>query len=362
MAGRGQPPPAVRPQPPTPQLSGARRGGRSAAAVPPPLPTNQPSLQHAPPPATILHDMFSTCLTRGIAAKLVYKTVGSKVEVSLYCSTAAVSASKKQGRKRPDNERRRLKREAWIQRRASSRPGSTTAAAAETLSGCEDISSGAGAAAAAAVTTVRSLTQKGAPAACGAATAAPASAATPPRAWAWEQRSGLVVLARRVQDSPMESPETSRNPDGPSELNISISSFVEERETDGVSDFAVCGKEQPLTYAVAAARATTTPVLDSPRRNALVGLDMVERAQPAFRPPPTPPPWSKHFSSHHMRVLCTSCFAGNREIRNAKCSDCYRGRERRVQEAQRSCAEVVNSSQHQPTEGVPHVGRPVSLF
>ena len=129
MAGRGQPPPAVRPQPPTPQLSGARRGGRSAAAVPPPLPTNQPSLQHAPPPATILHDMFSTCVARGIAAKLVYKTVGGKVEMSLYCSTAAVSTSQKQGRKRPDNERRRLKREAWIQRRASSKPGSTTAAA-----------------------------------------------------------------------------------------------------------------------------------------------------------------------------------------------------------------------------------------
>jgi hypothetical protein len=154
--------------------------------------------------------------------------------------------------------------------RASSRPGSTTAAAAETaFSGCEDISSGARAAAAASVTTVRSLTQKGVPAACGAATAAPATAApataaTPPRAWAWEQRSGLVVLARRVQDSPMESPETSRNPDGPSELNISMSSLAEERETDGVSEIALCGKEQSPTYAVVAARATTAPVVDSP--------------------------------------------------------------------------------------------------
>jgi hypothetical protein len=82
-------------------------------------------------------------------------------------------------------------------------------------------------------------------------------------------------------------------------------------------------KEQPPTYAVAAARATTAPVVDSPGRKGLVGLDMEERAQPAFRPPPTPPPWSKLFSSHHMRVLCTSCFAWNREIRNAKCSDCY---------------------------------------
>jgi hypothetical protein len=103
-----------------------------------------------------------------------------------------------------------------------------------------------------------------------------------------------------------------------------MSSLAEERETDGVSEIALCGKEQPPTYAVAAARATTAPVVESPGHKALVGLDTEERAQPAFRPPPTPPPWSKHFSSHHMRVLCTSCFAGNREIRNAKCSDCYR--------------------------------------
>jgi hypothetical protein len=82
--------------------------------------------------------------------------------------------------------------------------------------------------------------------------------------------------------------------------------------------------EQPPTYAVAAARATTALVVDSPGRKALVGLDMEEMAQRAFRPPPTPPPWSKHFSSHHMRVLYTSCFAVNRKIRNAKCSDCYR--------------------------------------
>jgi hypothetical protein len=46
--------------------------------------------------------------------------------------------------------------------------------------------------------------------------------------------------------------------------------------------------------------------------------------EPVFQPPPTPPPWSKHFSSHPRRVLCTLCYSGNREIWNAKCSDCYR--------------------------------------
>ncbi len=62
MEGEGQPPPAAWPRHPTPQLPGARRGGRSAAATtvlqPPPI--SQASQQHTPPPATILHNMFST--------------------------------------------------------------------------------------------------------------------------------------------------------------------------------------------------------------------------------------------------------------------------------------------------------------
>ncbi len=77
----------------------------------------------------------------------------------------------------------------------------------------------------------------------------------------------------------MESPETSQNPDGPSKLNISMSSLAEEIETDGVSEIAVFGKEQPPTYAVAAARATTAPGVDSPGRKAVVGLDTEEREQ-----------------------------------------------------------------------------------
>jgi hypothetical protein len=96
MEGKSQPQPAEWPRHPTPQLPGARRGGRSAAAAttvlqPPPI--SQSSQQHTPTPATILHQMFSTCVVRGIAAKLVYKTVGGKVETSLYCSTAAATAT-----------------------------------------------------------------------------------------------------------------------------------------------------------------------------------------------------------------------------------------------------------------------------
>jgi hypothetical protein len=58
--------------------------------------------------------MFSACVARGIAEKLVYKTVGGKVETSLHCSTAlatpaaVASGPQKKGRKCPDNERRKM--------------------------------------------------------------------------------------------------------------------------------------------------------------------------------------------------------------------------------------------------------------
>ncbi len=166
MAGKGQPPPAVRPSLPTPQQPGLRRGGRSAAAPPFP-PISQAREQHTSPPATVLHNMFSTCVARGIAAKLVYKTVGGKVETSLYCSTAAstpaaVAAarrSQKKGRKRPDNERRKMMREAWLQRRSVSRPDllSTAATAAAATAAAATAIATAAATSAAATTAATAL-------------------------------------------------------------------------------------------------------------------------------------------------------------------------------------------------------------
>ncbi len=95
--------------------------------------------------------------------------------------------------------------------------------------------------------------------------------------------------------------------------------------------------ETPLSYAAAAARAETPPVAADPgvqtpgeaAPTAEERMEVKERKVGAeavlvFRPPPTPPAWSKFFSSHHKRVQCTECFAGNREICNAKCTDCYR--------------------------------------
>jgi hypothetical protein len=150
--------------------------------------SNQPGQRAAiPPPATVLHNMSSTCVARGNAAKLVYKTVGGKVETSLYCSTAAstpaaaASGSQKKGRKCPDNERRKMRREAWLQRRTVPRPDleSTAATAASALE--ESLSSEASPAAVAA-TSAQEIGQACGLAAPGTALTVPEmAAAKPPR-------------------------------------------------------------------------------------------------------------------------------------------------------------------------------------
>ncbi len=63
------------------------------------------------------------------------------METSLYCSTAAAtpvaaaSGSQKKGKKHPDNETRKTRSEAWLQRRTVSRPAlvSTAVTAASAL-------------------------------------------------------------------------------------------------------------------------------------------------------------------------------------------------------------------------------------
>jgi hypothetical protein len=248
MTGRGQPPSAARPGHLSPLLPGVRRRSAApAAAHLPPLPTNPASSQHAPPPATVLKNMFSTCVARGIAAKLVYRTVGGKVETSLYCSTAtpaapaaeAASVISKRGRNRPDNERRRMRREAWRKRYAARTSSAAATAAATTAPG---------------------------PARCvrpavsgGVSSAPPTAAAPPPHVWAWDPCDGLLVVARRLQEDQLGSPESSLGPEYVKELNISCTSLLEERERE-----EFCSIETPLSYAAAAARADTLSVAADP--------------------------------------------------------------------------------------------------
>jgi hypothetical protein len=184
MAGRAQLPSAAQPCHLTPLLPGLR--GRSAAAAtglsaPPFYSFGSQRSPHSA--TTILHEMFNTCVARGLTAKLIQKTVDGKVEVSLHCSTmtpaaasaAAAGVTPKRKRKRPDNERRRMRRKAWQQRcsAATSASGPTAAAAA-----------------------------------------------TSPQAWALEKRDGLVVNARRLRTEPLESLEMTRDSEGGGDLNV----------------------------------------------------------------------------------------------------------------------------------------------
>jgi hypothetical protein len=260
--------------------------------------------------------MFSTCVARGIAAKLVYKTVGGKVETSLYCSTAAATTteaangSQKKRRKRPDNERRKMKREAWLQKRTASRPdnvsaaSSSAAATAATTAAAtaleEVVLSSRVKEAAVAATLTQDPGQGGGPAAPGTASTVPATAAaTSPQAWAWEKCDGLVAIARRLQRKPLESPEMARCPHGLPELNLSASSWVEDRELEDECD----GIGSSPTYAEVVSKAPTAPA-------ATAAAPAEEGEELVYRPQPTPPPWSCYFchcSNHSLRELCKMC-------------------------------------------------------
>ncbi len=185
------------------------------------------------------------------------------METSLYCSTAAAtpaaaaSGSQKKRRKRPANERRKMKREAWLQRRTVSRPdnvSAATAAAATAATALDEVVLSSGVRAAAVVDTLtQDPGQGGGPAAPGTASTVPATAAaTSPRAWAWEKREGLVAIARRLPTRPLESPEMARSPEGLCDLNLSASSWSEDRELEDQCN----GVGSSPTYAAAVVPAT----------------------------------------------------------------------------------------------------------
>ncbi len=168
----------------------------------------------------------------------------------MYCSTAAAtpapaaSGSQKKRRMRPDNERRKTKQEAWLQRRTVSRPdnlrtasssaataakaaataATTATAAATAATALEGVVLSSGVRAAAVVDTfTHDPGQGGGPAAHGTASTVPA---TSPRAWAWEIRDGLLAIARRLRTRSLESPEMARSPEGLCYLNLSAIKLI----------------------------------------------------------------------------------------------------------------------------------------
>jgi hypothetical protein len=151
--------------------------------------------------------MYNKCVARGVWVKLVLEAKGGSESGTLHCSssaaaTAATAAgSRRQGRKRPANERRkerqRLRWRAWKEKKGYLTPSNAATAAAE------DSTS----------ETVDSTAVPAAERAASAAEKVAASAAvTPQRAWVWEPHDRLLVVAKRLQEDHLESPETACGP------------------------------------------------------------------------------------------------------------------------------------------------------
>jgi hypothetical protein len=112
---------------PPPTWAGVVRNGHPATRQG----SDPSSVQQGPSHATILQQMFQSCVARGIA-RLELKTECGAVEIRLVCQTStAASASRKQGRLRPANQRRRQKREEWLLRKKSTQTLASTTAGAE---------------------------------------------------------------------------------------------------------------------------------------------------------------------------------------------------------------------------------------
>ena len=47
-----------------------------------------------------------------------------------------------------------------------------------------------------------------------------------------------------------------------------------------------------------------------------------EKKEAEAKSPPPPPPWSKYFSKNSLRVICSTCFAGNHHVRAPYCVHC----------------------------------------
>ncbi len=47
-----------------------------------------------------------------------------------------------------------------------------------------------------------------------------------------------------------------------------------------------------------------------------------EKKEAEAKSPPAPPPWSKYFPKNSLRVICSTCFAGNHHVRAPYCVHC----------------------------------------
>ncbi len=178
------------------------------------------------------------------------------------------------------------------------------------------------------------------------------------------------MVARRLQEEQLGSPETSRGPDFTDcirEFNISCSSLLEEREMEE----SCSSMERPLSYAAVAARADAAPAEADPlletqgeaaptaeeRIEVEERMEVEERKEGAeevlaFRPPPTPPPWSKFFQATTSVCYVPSVLLETEKsgMPNVQTAIEVRGRNsRRRENYSRGSSKIL------PAEGVPYV-------
>jgi hypothetical protein len=113
--------------------------------------------------------------------------------------------------------------------------------------------------------------------------------------------TGLGVgeaIARRLRTRPLESPEMARSPEGLCDLNLSTSSWSEDRELEDQCH----GMGSSPTYAAAVSKALTAPAATAEPEE--------EGAELLYQQQQTSAPWYCQFchcSNHPLREFCTMC-------------------------------------------------------
>jgi len=264
--------------------------------------------------------MYMRCLENGGWCRLVLEGRKERQNFKIDCrepapavttvTTSACPATRRRKRaNRPTNprrqERERRRRAAWLERRESrQQPGPLTTSTPSEQQPSEQ----------------QPLEQPLEQQPSAAAIAATASVRKGARVAAVERRASARALTlARTRGS--DDPEGLRSPEEISPLEISWLSGEreepedEEKEPEGEEKEPEGEEKEPDGE-------EKEP--EGQEKEPEERVETEEGAEPVFRPPPTPPPWSIHFSSHPRRVLCTFCFAGDRDTFNSKCANCYR--------------------------------------
>jgi hypothetical protein len=111
-------------------------------------------------------------------------------------------------------------------------------------------------------------------------------------------RAATIAKKREAKHlSGMESPENSRGQTADEQM---VRSYRIEFEDPGMQQEKESEEEREDEIAEEKERAED---------------EKTEKKEAEAKSPPPPPPWSKYFSKNSLRVICSTCFAGNHHVR-----------------------------------------------